>query len=116
MKLKFTLFTIPIEVHLSALANIFFIGIYVKGGLSVPFLILGMIGLILIHEFGHAYFVIRQKGFVHSVHIRFMSGICFYDLPLHDTDNDKKEIMIAWGGVIFQFLLMSISILLLFII
>lgn len=60
------------------------------------------VALILVHEYGHA-LVARARGVrVHTLAIFIFHGYCRHDTPYHEKD----DVLIAWGGVAAQLLLL----------
>lgn len=56
------------------------------------------LGVICLHEFGHAY-VARHLGYdVAAVRVAFVHGLCEYEAPHTHWD----EVLVAWGGVAAQ--------------
>lgn len=60
--------------------------------------ILSYLGVILLHELGHAW-VARRLGYdVDAVRVAFFHGSCEHEAPHTESD----EVLIAWGGVLAQ--------------
>ncbi len=55
-------------------------------------------GVILLHEFGHAFLVTRFGYHVRSVKVTILHGACEYETPW----NEREDVVIAWGGVLAQ--------------
>lgn len=88
-----------IRIHVSAWL---LIGIIALSTLKTPLVALAAIcaylGLVLLHEFGHAYFAHRLGYAVHEIEIGAFHGHC-----LHETHGDERDdAIIAWGGVAAQ--------------
>jgi Zn-dependent protease len=56
------------------------------------------LGIIVIHEAGHAWVAHRLGCGVDSIHVAFLHGYCTHDMPYNETDH----VLIAWGGVAAQ--------------
>lgn len=66
-----------------------------------PLMWLAFVGLILIHEFGHALFVVRYRLHLSEIAVDGLGGHC-----LHERAGSRfEESVIAWGGVLAQLLL-----------
>ena len=91
------LYGIPIKLHWSLpLGALFF-----SGFRFVPGFWLGFFGLILIHECGHA-FLSRIRGLrVLEIQIHGFGGLC-----RHERGTPYDTAIIAWGGVLAQFLVL----------
>lgn len=58
------------------------------------------LGIILIHESGHAFFAVRAGCKVLRIKLGLVHGLCEYQPPHSDWENMK----IVWGGVVSQLL------------
>jgi Zn-dependent protease len=56
------------------------------------------LGIIVIHEAGHAWVAHRLGYAVDAIHVAFLHGYCTHDMPYNETDH----VLIAWGGVAAQ--------------
>lgn len=56
------------------------------------------LGVIVIHEVGHAWMARRLGYSVDAIRIGFLHGSCEYDAP----DTESHDVLIAWGGVAAQ--------------
>jgi Zn-dependent protease len=59
---------------------------------------LALILLIIAHEFGHAFFVLRFDRRVLGIELGAIGGLCRYEGPVTPT----RRSIIAWGGVLAQ--------------
>ena len=86
----------PVLVHWSTP-----IGAFVFGRFQlVPAFWLGYVALVLLHELGHAWFVRRYKAKVLQVEVHALGGLCTWQ----GTTTAIQRSLIAWGGVVAQFL------------
>lgn len=93
----------PVYVHISVL--LVFLYFYLKGGIITCIVSgLAFIGLMIVHEMGHAYFVRKYKHNLVEIHIYPLHGLCLYD---YDT-RWLPETLIFAGGLIAQVILLSI--------
>lgn len=93
------LFGIEVTVHHTAWI---LVGIIALSTLKTPLVglaaILSYLGLILLHELGHAYFSRRLGYEVFGIEVGAFHGRCW-----HETHGDARdEAIIAWGGVAAQ--------------
>jgi Zn-dependent protease len=95
------MFGAPIYIHWSVLAVILVLAtISIESPAYAAIAIASYLGIIVIHECGHA-FVVRRRGFdVLAIRIGFMHGRCEHEAPRSEWD----EVAIAWGGVLAQLL------------
>lgn len=90
---------VPVKLHWStALGALFF-----SGFRFAPAFWLAFLALVLIHELGHAWFVRRLGHRALSVEVMGFGGLCQWD-GSGSTRLDRA--VIAWGGVVFQALLL----------
>lgn len=91
-----------LHIHWSALvvASIVF-GAFVRQPVHALILVFSYFGVILLHEAGHA-LVAKHLGYSPTdIYLAFIHGICQYEHP----DTLKEDAMIAWGGVLLQFVI-----------
>ncbi len=89
-----------IHVHWSALvvAGILF-GKSIGHPLSAIALVVSYFGIIVLHEWGHA-FAAKKLGYRPlNIGVTFMFGFCEYEAPHYA----REDYIIAWGGVLAQF-------------
>lgn len=94
------LFHAPIYVHWSAYLAV--VAILAAGYQEPAYAVLfaaSYFGMILLHEFGHAYLANKFKCRVHEIRVTIIHGICEYEVPF----NKREDAIIAWGGVLAQF-------------
>lgn len=90
---------VPVKLHWStALGAAFFSGFQFAPAFWLAFIV-----LVLVHEFGHAWFVRRLGHRALSVEVMGFGGLCQWD-GRRSTRLDRA--VIAWGGVVFQALLL----------
>lgn len=70
-------------------------------GYQMIVLVVCVLTVLLLHEYGHAYFARRIGCQVEQIEIFPMFGFCYFEAP----DTQQEEAMIVWGGVVAQFLL-----------
>jgi hypothetical protein len=84
----------PVRVHWSAP-----VGALLLGQLRfVPGFWLAFVGLILVHELGHALMVMLAGARVRAVNVTGLGGECRYDGEV----TELRRALIAWGGVLAQ--------------
>jgi len=84
----------PIRVHWTLLA-----GAFIWGGFRFePAFWLGFATLILLHELGHALFVVRYRLGLSEIALHGAGGYCAH---LH-TGSRYQAAVVAWGGVLAQ--------------
>ncbi|MFZ5635663.1 MAG: hypothetical protein ACOY82_03655 [Pseudomonadota bacterium] len=93
------LFGIEVGIHHTAWI---LVGIIALSTLKTPLVglaaIASYLGLVLLHEFGHAYFSRRLGYEVFGIEVGAFHGTCW-----HETHGDERdEAIIAWGGVAAQ--------------
>jgi len=60
--------------------------------------LISYVGIVVIHEFGHAWIARRRHLEVISIRIAFFHGRCEHEAPDYEWD----DVAIAWGGVLAQ--------------
>ena len=90
------------DFHWSAILmfGLFFAGVPVLG-IPLLFIALGLFTIMLAHEFGHAILVKRLGYRVIRIQIYPIHGLCLYEAPY----STYEDAIIAWGGVLAQFIL-----------
>jgi Zn-dependent protease len=63
--------------------------------------------LLLAHELGHAIVALWRNVRVFKIQLYVIHGICAHDEPYHEED----DVLIAWGGVAAQFVLLVLALL-----
>jgi stage IV sporulation protein FB len=106
MIFKFKLFGSDVIINRSAIWNFFYLFLFIKDLNMVTALFIFLTLMILVHEFGHVYFVRKFKYKVLGVSICFNGGECIHE----PCKREIEEILIAWGGVIAQFILLIATI------
>jgi Zn-dependent protease len=80
-------------------------GLFLAGvpifGIPLLFIALGLFTILLVHELGHAFLVKRLGYQVIRIQIFPIHGICLHEAPY----SVYEESIIAWGGVLAQFVL-----------
>lgn len=94
----------PVYLHWSLVFLI--VPIFLSGTIFLKLLslILNII-VIIVHEFGHVFFVKIFRYDVIGVVVHAFGGLCFHKDVYYDHENR----LIAFGGVLFQFILLLIS-------
>ena len=90
---------VPVFIHWSVLLIIAVLGLLaLNSPVYAALAILSYLGMIAIHELGHAQ-AARWLGYdVLSIRIAPIHGQCAYEAP----DNEWHDVLIAWGGVAAQ--------------
>lgn len=91
-----------LHIHWSALvAAGVALGAFIRQPLHALMLVTCYFGVILLHEAGHA-LVARRLGYkATDIYLTFIHGLCQID---EHPDTLREHAMIAWGGVLLQFL------------
>jgi Zn-dependent protease len=98
----FRLRGVPVDFHWSAvLLFAAFVAAIPFFGIPILFIAFGLFSVMLIHEFGHAFLVKRLGYKVHRIQIFPIHGLCLYEAPY----SPYEDSLIAWGGVLAQFVL-----------
>jgi Zn-dependent protease len=86
-------------VHWSVLVVVALLALVsIRSPIYAAVAIASYLGIIVIHEAGHAW-VARRLGYgVDAIHVSFLHGYCTHDMPYNETDH----VLIAWGGVAAQ--------------
>ncbi|ABK18191.1 metalloprotease [Syntrophobacter fumaroxidans] len=91
---------IPVYIHWStALFSILLALSSVLLGIQMIFFVLGVLFLLLLHEYGHAFFARRFGYEVEQIELFPMFGVCSYETP----NDEYEEAIVVWGGVVAQF-------------
>jgi len=89
----------PVYIHKINLAIIAILLIFtLNDPISGPITLFSYLSIILLHEFGHAFFVKKLGYETHTIYLGVVHGLCEYELP----HNMKHQAIIAWGGVLAQ--------------
>ena len=88
-----------VYVHWSVLVVVALLALVsIRSPIYAAVAIASYLGIIVIHEAGHAW-VARRLGYgVDAIHVSFLHGYCTHDMPYNETDH----VLIAWGGVAAQ--------------
>ncbi len=92
-------YNVPIRLHWSAAVGALIFGRF----RFVPGFWLGFFGLILVHELGHLLLVRARKLRALEVVVHGFGGHC-----KHEAGSPYDQAIIAWGGVLAQFLILYI--------
>jgi Zn-dependent protease len=96
---KFRLFRAPVYFHWSAFAMMAVIGLISLDGLLQGLVgAASYIGVLLLHEAGHALFARWQGLRPIAIRINAFHGVCEFEEP----ESAKQDYTIAWGGVAAQ--------------
>lgn len=101
----FKLKDIDVKIHVSALGMILLSAVQLNSLRAAVISFIGFLLIIMVHELGHAFFVKLFKHKVYSVVIYFLGGQCEHSMIFHR----KETFWIAAGGVIFQLILLLVS-------
>lgn len=98
-RLRLRFWGAAIYVHWSVLVVIAVIGVVsIKSPIHAAVAIASYLGMIVIHEIGHA-FVARRLGYeIYELRIGFCHGCCEHEHP----DTELEDAWIAWGGALAQ--------------
>lgn len=89
----------PVYVHWSVLAvAALLVVISFKSPIHAVVALASYLGVIVIHELGHAWMARRLGYRVNAIHVAFLHGSCEYDAAYSEWD----DVRIAWGGVLAQ--------------
>jgi Zn-dependent protease len=88
-----------VYVHWSVLVVVALLALVsISSPIHAAVAIASYLGIIVIHEAGHAW-VARRLGYgVDAIHVAFLHGYCTHDMPYNEMDH----VLIAWGGVAAQ--------------
>lgn len=96
---------IPVRFHWSCLLIIFMVFSPSSSFLIIMLSLLSRIFLILLHEFGHAFFILKAKREVLAVEVHCLGGFCEHQ----GGGSVKEQFLIASGGIIFQLMLLLLT-------
>ena len=103
---SFKFLEVDIILKRSVIWNFFYLFLFIKDVNMVTALFLFLTFMILVHEFGHVYFVRKFNYKVLGVAVCFNGGECIHE----PCRREIEEILIAWGGVIAQIILLIATI------
>lgn len=90
------IFGARIYVHWSVLVVVALLTLVsIRSPLHAAVAIASYLGIIVIHEAGHAWVAHRLGYRVDAIHVSFLHGYCTHDMPYNEGDH----VFIAWGGV-----------------
>lgn len=90
-----------LHIHWSAfVASGIAFGAFIRQPIHAVILVACYFGLILLHEAGHALMAKRLGYEASDIYLTFIHGLCVFEHP----DTLRDDAMIAWGGVLAQFL------------
>jgi Zn-dependent protease len=97
---RLRIFGAHVYLHWSVLAIVGLLAFMsYKSPIHAAVSIVSYLGVILIHEMGHA-LVARRLGYdVDAVRVAFFHGRCEHEAPHTESD----DVLVAWGGVLAQF-------------
>lgn len=103
VQLKFiTIYGAPIFLHWSVLCVAGgVLALSIKSPILAAIAICSYFGVILLHEFGHAFFAHRYECRINAIRLSVFHGSCEYDGTY--LYSEKEEVIISWGGVLAQF-------------
>ena len=89
----------PVYIHKINLAIIAILLIFtLNDPISGPITLCSYLSIILLHEYGHAFFINKLGYKTHAIYLGVIHGLCEYELPYIM----KHQAIIAWGGVLAQ--------------
>ena len=93
------IFNAPLYVHWSAFL---IIAVLLLREIEKPLVaivaVASYVGLVLLHEAGHAYIARRQRLRRHAIRLAAFHGVCEFEEP----EYAKQDYLVAWGGVLAQ--------------
>jgi Zn-dependent protease len=96
---RIRVFNAPLSVHWSVFV---IAGLLLLKSLHDPLLaclsIASYLGIILLHEAGHAYVAKRLRLRRYAIRISAVHGVCEFEEP----ESAKQDYLVAWGGVLAQ--------------
>ena len=99
------IFGAPVYIHWTALL---FIALILLSAFKSPiYAVIGIasyLGIIFIHEIGHAIIAKYLNYDVISIKVGLVHGLCEYESP----NNEWDEVLVSWGGVLAQFIIGAI--------
>jgi hypothetical protein len=91
----------PVRVHLVAPV----LALIMPGHPPTPGTVVGLGAVVLVHELGHALLVRQLGGVVQRIDVLPWGGECGYS----GIRSELHESMVAWGGVLAQFVVMVLA-------
>jgi len=88
----------PIYVNFSVVAILLFFTKLDNLFYLSPFILFAYLLLILVHEFGHAFFINKAGYEINSIAVYALLGECRYQAE----EDDQYNLLIASGGILFQ--------------
>lgn len=104
---SFKIKEIEFKFHVSVLAMIVLSAARLSSLSGAIISFIGFLLIVTIHELGHSFFVKLFKHKVYTIYLYFLGGSCEHELVFRE----KEKFWIAAGGVIFQLLLVILSLL-----
>ena len=103
------IFSAPLYFHWSAFVIIAVLLLHHidEPGIAVV-AVVSYVGLILLHEAGHAYVAKQHRLRRHAIRVAAFHGVCEFEEP----EYAKQDYLVAWGGVLAQ-LLVAVPVILL---
>jgi len=89
---------VPVWLHWSAWLALAWFGYRHRQWLPSLLSFAGFLGLLAIHELGHAVAAQSRRVRVHEIRLYLLHGLCRHAVPARERD----AIFIAWGGVLAQ--------------
>jgi hypothetical protein len=83
-----------VYVHWSVLVVVALLALVsIRSPIHAAVAVASYLGIIVIHEAGHAWVAHRLGHAVDAIHVSFLHGYCTHDMPYNETDH----VLIAWG-------------------
>lgn len=89
---------VPVWLHWSVWLGLAWFGYRYRQWLPALLTFTGVLGLLAIHELGHAIAAQSRRVRVYEIRLYLLHGLCRHAVPARARD----DIFIAWGGVLAQ--------------
>ncbi|MGN6152611.1 MAG: site-2 protease family protein [Lysobacteraceae bacterium] len=89
---------VPVWLHWSVCLALAWFGYRHRQWLPALLSFAGFLGLLAVHELGHAVAAQSRRVRVHEIRLYLLHGLCRHAAPARERD----AIVIAWGGVLAQ--------------
>jgi Zn-dependent protease len=89
---------VPVLLHWSVWLGLLWFGYRYQRVLPAALTFLGFLGLLAIHELGHALAAQSRRVRVYEIRLYLLHGLCRHAVPARERD----DVFIAWGGVLAQ--------------
>jgi Zn-dependent protease len=96
---------IPISLHWTVFIGIPWFLYQTRSFLDTGIAFVAFFFLLLVHELGHAVVSLWRQVEVHKIQLFFLHGYCSHE----PADYELDDVLIAWGGVAAQFVVLVIA-------